>query len=73
MKKITIITILLFTTVCLYSQAPKLDWVPKVGAKQFPAGKKVFRVNASSDTSTVVTKAIQATIDECAQKGGGIV
>jgi polygalacturonase len=56
------------------AQTPKPDWAGKVGAKQFPAGKKVYKVNAAdSDTSTVITKEIQAAIDECAHKGGGIV
>jgi polygalacturonase len=51
-------------------------WVSKVGAKSFPAGKKVFVVNdfgAKSDTNVVSTKAIQAAIDKCAVAGGGIV
>ncbi len=51
----------------------KLPWVAKVGAKSFPSGTKVYVVNASSDTSKVITKNIQAAIDECAKKGGGIV
>lgn len=57
----------------IIAQAPKLDWVNKVGAKQFPAGKKIYKVDAVSDTSKVVTSSIQAAIDECAKKGGGIV
>lgn len=57
----------------IMAQPSKLDWVSKVGAKQFPGGKKIYKVNAESDTSAVITKAIQAAIDECAQKGGGIV
>ena len=51
----------------------KLAWVSKVGAKTFPSGTKVYVVNATSDTSKVITKNIQAAIDECAKKGGGIV
>src|SRR5437868_6773476 len=73
MKNLVIFTILLLVIIKANGQAPKLDWVPKVGAKQFPAGKKIYTVNAVSDTSIVITKAIQAAIDECAQKGGGIV
>jgi polygalacturonase len=73
MKKLTIVVILFFATSYLNAQVPKLDWVPKVGAKQFPAGKKIFKVNANSDTSMVVTKTIQGAIDECARQGGGIV
>ncbi|MFI5132573.1 MAG: glycoside hydrolase family 28 protein [Chitinophagales bacterium] len=73
MKNLLILTILIISATQTNAQAPKLDWVPKVGAKQFPAGKKIYKVKADSDTSTVITKTIQATIDECAQKGGGIV
>ncbi len=51
-------------------------WTTKVGAKSFPAGKKVVVVNdfgAVSDTAVVSTKAIQAAIDKCAAAGGGVV
>jgi len=51
----------------------KLDWVAKVGAKQFPAGKKLFKVDAASDTTKVITQKIQDAIDACAKQGGGIV
>src|SRR5215831_1764824 len=73
MKKLIILQILVVSLLNLNAQPPKLDWVPKVGAKQFPSGKNIYKVNAPSDTSTVITKAIQAAIDECSQKGGGIV
>lgn len=66
-----IIFIILLSPVLTYSQVP--EWVSGVGAKSFPSGQKIFTVNAKSDTSKVVTKAIQAAIDECARKGGGIV
>ena len=56
-----------------FAQSPKLAWVGKVGAKKFPAGKKEFKVDAVSDTTKVITKSIQAAIDECAKQGGGIV
>jgi polygalacturonase len=72
MKRI-ICLVSLFITVLVHAQTPKLDWVGKVGAKQFPASKKIYKVNAVSDTGKVVTAAIQAAIDECAKKGGGIV
>jgi polygalacturonase len=49
------------------------DWVSKVGAKQFPSVTKEWVVKAKSDTSKVITKIIQAAIDDCAKKGGGIV
>ncbi|AKD05936.1 glycoside hydrolase family 28 protein [Pontibacter korlensis] len=55
---------------------PKLDWVQAVGAKKMPTSKTVFEVTkygAVNDGKTLNTKAIQATIDACAAKGGGIV
>jgi glycosyl hydrolase family 28 len=73
MKKLTILTVLFFSISYSNGQSPKLDWVSKVGAQQFPGGKKTYKVDAVSDTSKVITKAIQAAIDECARKGGGIV
>jgi hypothetical protein len=54
--------ILLFAALftCLVTEAgaqtPKLDWVNKVGAKQFPAGKKIYKVKAISDTSKLLRK-----------------
>jgi Glycosyl hydrolases family 28 len=67
------LTSLFFLTLLTTANAQKLDWVSKVGAKQFPGGQKIYKVNTVTDTSRVVTKDIQAAIDECAQKGGGIV
>ncbi len=55
------------------AQQPNLSWASKVGAKQFPHGKKIFTINATSDTTTVITKVIQTTIDNCAKQGGGVV
>jgi polygalacturonase len=60
-------------TIGVEAQTPKLDWVSKVGAKQFPSGKKIFKVNALSDTDRVITNIIQETINQCAKQGGGIV
>lgn len=68
-----IIFIFCFSLCCLNAQSQKLDWVAKTGAKQFPGGKKLYKVNAQTDTSKVVTKQIQEAIDECAKNGGGIV
>lgn len=73
MKRNLVFVALLFMIIGAQAQIPKLDWVSKVGAKQFPAGKKIYKVNATSDTSKVITKAIQDAIDDCAAKGGGIV
>ncbi|MDP4261263.1 MAG: glycosyl hydrolase family 28 protein [Bacteroidota bacterium] len=72
MKRITT-SITLFITLLAATHAQKLDWISKVGAKQFPAGKKVYKVNAVTDTSKVITKEIQSAIDECSKNGGGIV
>lgn len=55
------------------TNALDISWTTKTGAKKFPSSTKVFKVNAVSDTSKVITKSIQATIDECAKSGGGIV
>jgi polygalacturonase len=63
--------VFLFAFVIAYAQPPA--WVAEAGAKNFPSGQKVFTVKAKSDTSKVITKTIQAAIDECARKGGGIV
>ncbi len=72
MKKI-ILPALLFLAIQSGAQVQKLDWLAKVGAKQFPAGKKLFKVNAVSDTTKMITKNIQLAIDDCAKAGGGIV
>ncbi|MEI9944666.1 MAG: glycosyl hydrolase family 28 protein [Chitinophagaceae bacterium] len=64
------LTVVLFLSIYSYSQP---GWVSKAGAEQFPSGQKIYTVKAKSDTSKVITKAIQSAIDECAKKGGGIV
>jgi polygalacturonase len=71
-----LLPVLVLVSFTASAQMPKMDWVNKVGAKLFPASKKMFSVNdygAVSDTVTVNTKAIQKAIDDCAAKGGGIV
>ncbi len=50
-----------------------LSWVPDAGAKQFPSSTKIFIVKATSDTSKIISRQIQETIDKCAKSGGGIV
>lgn len=53
-----------------------MEWTNEVGAKQFPVGTAVFNVTdfgATNDGKTLNSKAIQAAIDACAAKGGGIV
>ena len=68
--------ILFIVVICFIhvdAQISKLDWVNKVGARQFPMSKKLFKVNAMSDTTKVITILIQEAIDQCAKAGGGIV
>jgi len=51
-------------------------WVERTGAQIVPQGTDVFKVadyGAVNDGKTLATKAIQAAIDACAAKGGGIV
>ena len=55
------------------AQKKNLDWIAKVGSKVFPTGKKIYTVQAKSDTAQVITSTIQKTIDDCARNGGGIV
>ncbi|MCC9165802.1 glycoside hydrolase family 28 protein [Pontibacter harenae] len=55
---------------------PKLAWLKEVGAKKMPSRKKVYdatKYGAVNDGKTLNTKAIQAAIDACAAKGGGII
>ena len=54
----------------------QLKWAAKAGAKKTPHRKKVFNVSsfgARNDGTTLNTKPIQAAIDACASKGGGMV
>ncbi len=81
-KRILFIPILSFFIInCSFPQFtdtvfPELKWVNDVGAKNEPAGKSIFNVKnygAKSDGKTLNTKAIQAAIDACWEKGGGLV
>jgi len=76
LSKLLLAVFTVFLSVSCLSQSTVPSWVSKVGARSFPAGKKVCWVNdfgAVSDTAVVSTKAIQAAIDKCAAAGGGIV
>lgn len=60
----------------MQGELPKLAWLKEVGAKKIPTKKTVYEVTkfgAVNDGKTLNTKAIQAAIDACAAKGGGIV
>jgi polygalacturonase len=53
-----------------------LSWINKTGTRKLPSAKKIYWVNnygITSDSNTIITKTIQAAIDNCAKKGGGIV
>ncbi|MBC7874736.1 MAG: right-handed parallel beta-helix repeat-containing protein [Ferruginibacter sp.] len=75
MRKLLIFLVVSMCTTKIVSSQDyaKLPWVSKVGAKSFPSGTKVYIVNAKTDTTKVITKNIQAAIDQCAMNGGGIV
>jgi polygalacturonase len=76
MKKNILLVIGSLVFSCAFSQS-NLEWPTKTGARIFPSSQKIFNVNkfgaVANDTLKVVTKAIQAAIDECAKNGGGIV
>ena len=55
---------------------PDFPWMSEVGAKSFPSGEKVFKVNdygAVGDAVRMNTQAIQQAIDEAEAAGGGTV
>ena len=62
--------LLLFFPIALHAQ----NWITKVGARTPPNNKTNITVtNADNTGATLCTKAIQATIDSAAAKGGGTV
>ncbi len=79
MKKfITLLHLGLFLCfpVCMFAQnvsSNHMTWALSVGAKSFPSAKRIFMVDATSDTTKTVTIQIQKAIDDCASNGGGIV
>ncbi len=55
---------------------PMEQWIKQVGARTMPENSNVYNVadyGAAGDGKTLDTKAIQAAIDACASKGGGVV
>jgi len=67
---------LLLTTMAASAQPKAPDWVNKAGARKFSFKQNNRLVNeygAVNDGKTLATIAIQKAIDECAQKGGGVV
>ena len=63
-------------TVSIFAQTNEPAWVVEAGAKVSPVGKKAYNANtygAVDDTLSLSTQAIQAAIDDCSVKGGGIV
>lgn len=64
---------LIFLFLSIYVHAQEPVWISEVGSKTFPSRQNVFTVKAKSDTIHVQTRTIQAAIDQCAEKGGGIV
>lgn len=77
MKRIVMTVLTLCGLVCgVFAQKQDLSWVSETGARKYPSGKGIFSVNqygAKADGETLNTKAIQAAIDACAAKGGGVV
>ncbi|MDI9365494.1 MAG: glycoside hydrolase family 28 protein [Flavobacterium sp.] len=75
-KKTVVGCLLMMLVSAQMVSAQNLNWVAKVGAKSFPASKKMFWVNdygAKNDALTVNSTFIQKAIDACAKQGGGIV
>jgi len=76
MKTTFALLLLCFLSLNLFAQTQEPEWVKDAGAKTLPTGTKIYIANkygAVNDTLTLSTKAIQAAIDACSAKGGGIV
>jgi polygalacturonase len=75
--KVCLFPVILFFYVYSFGQSSSdMSWTKNVGTRKSPASKTIFRVNdfgKTNDTTVVCTKAVQAAIDACAKKGGGIV
>ena len=60
----------------LKAQEADPAWIKQVGARAFPSSAKLFKANsygAVGDGITLATHSIQAAIDDCGKKGGGVV
>ena len=58
------------------AQTPNLSWTDSVGAKIIPTATNIYSVldfGAKNDGTTLNSRFIQAAIDTCANRGGGIV
>lgn len=76
-----LLTLIICSCIALAAETPENakqapEWTKQVGAKTIPKNTTIFKVNdygAIKDGKTLNTKAIQAAVDACAAKGGGIV
>jgi polygalacturonase len=75
--KMCLFPVILFFYAPSFGQSSSdMSWTKNVGTRKSPTSKTIFRVNdfgKINDTTVVCTKAVQAAIDACAKKGGGIV
>lgn len=68
--------LLCFLTLHMFAQSQEPEWVKDAGTKTLPTGTKIYNANkygAVIDSLTLSTKSIQAAIDACSAKGGGMV
>lgn len=67
---------LIFSTSIMGQSIPLPDWTSKTGAAPIQKYNKTYKVNdygGVGDGKMICSKSIQKTIDDCANKGGGIV